>query len=148
VRVALADARVPREADVSIAFVSDDEMRALNARHRARDRVTDVLSFGAALPHGVRGAEAVAHLERAVDGSVEVGDIVIAPQQARRQARRRRWSFREEVAFLAAHGALHLVGYEDESLAGYREMRRLGLSAVRQAQKILRRARRHKRAEH
>jgi probable rRNA maturation factor len=143
VRVALADAGVPRDAELSIALVGDAEMRALNARHRGRDRVTDVLSFGAALPRGARGAEAVRRLERAVDGSLEVGDIVIGREQARRQARRRRWTLREELAFLASHGALHLVGYEDDSLPGYQEMRRLGLAAVRTAQQILRRRARH-----
>ncbi|HEX9436688.1 MAG TPA: rRNA maturation RNAse YbeY [Candidatus Limnocylindria bacterium] len=35
-----------------------------------------------------------------------------------------------EVAFLAAHGALHLLGFEDETVAGYREMVRLGREAV------------------
>src|SRR5919201_1615395 len=115
VRVALAHARLPREAEASIAIVTDAEMRGLNARHRGWDRVTDVLSFGATLPAGVRGTDAASHLERDVDGSVELGDIVIAAEQARRQARRRRWSVGEEIAFLAAHGALHLVGYEDDS---------------------------------
>ena len=144
VRVALAHARLPREAEASIAIVTDAEMRALNARHRGRDRVTDVLSFGATLPAGVRGADAASLLERDVDGSVELGDIVIAAEQARRQARRRRWSVGEEIAFLAAHGALHLVGYEDDSQAGYREMRRLGLAAVFAAEQILKKAEHHR----
>jgi probable rRNA maturation factor len=148
VREALAQLKIPRDAELAIALISDAEMRALNARHRGRDRVTDVLSFGAALPRGVRGADALSHLEHSLDGSVELGDIVIAIAQAKRQARRRRWSMREELAFLAAHGALHLVGYDDDSLSGYREMRRLGLSAVRTAQKVLRRRRQHKRPEH
>ena len=122
--------------------MSDAEIRALNARHRARDRVTDVLSFGAAVPSGARGAAVVEHLEPGPDGSVELGDIVIAPEQARRQAKRRRWSLADELAFLAAHGALHLVGYEDDTQAGYREMRRLGHEAVATARRILKKSRR------
>jgi ssRNA-specific RNase YbeY (16S rRNA maturation enzyme) len=38
----------------------------------------------------------------------------------------------DEVAFLAAHGVLHLLGFDDETPAGYREMVRLGHDATRQ----------------
>lgn len=131
--------RLPRDAQVSLAFVDEPTIRSLNARHRGKDRVTDVLSFGVALPVGVRGAGAAAHLERAPDGSLELGDIVVASEQARRQARRRGWTLAEEIAFLAAHGALHLVGYTDDTTAGYREMRRLGDDAVSAARHRVRR---------
>lgn len=126
---------------VTLAFVSDAEMRDLNARYRDTRRVTDVLSFGPALPSGVRGAAAVAFLdaERSPDGSLELGDVVIAPEMAGRQARRRGWSLAEEIAFLAAHGALHLLGYQDDTAAGYREMRRLGDDAVSLARERMRR---------
>ena len=130
---------LPRDVAIALAFVSDPAMRDLNARHRGIDRVTDVLSFGPALPPGVRGPEAAGYLSREPDGSVELGDIVIAGDQARRQARRRRWTVAEELAFLAAHGALHLVGYEDETAVGYREMRRLGDDAVARARMLVRR---------
>jgi probable rRNA maturation factor len=140
VRRALAPARLPAETEISVAFVDDAEMRALNARHRGKDRVTDVLSFGVALPSGVRGEGVRERLDRAPDGTLELGDVVIAPEQARRQARRRGWPLSREVAFLAAHGALHLVGYEDDTRSGYREMRRLGEDAVSVAQRTLRHA--------
>jgi len=116
-------------------------MRDLNSRHRGKDRVTDVLAFGVTLPGGTRGAATREFLERAPDGTLELGDIVIAPEQARRQARRRGWTLAKEIAFLAAHGALHLVGYEDDTVAGYREMRHLGEEAVARSQGILRRKR-------
>ncbi|MGH2377890.1 MAG: rRNA maturation RNase YbeY, partial [Candidatus Limnocylindria bacterium] len=67
---------------------------------------------------------------REPDGSLELGDIVISAAQAARQAKRRRHSREREIAFLAAHGALHLLGFEDDSLAGYREMVELGTAAV------------------
>jgi probable rRNA maturation factor len=141
VRTALEPARLPRQVTVTLAFVSDAEMRDLNARYRDTGRVTDVLSFGPALPPGVRGAAAVEflHAERSPDGSLELGDVVIAPEVARRQARRRGWSLAEEIAFLAAHGALHLLGYQDDTAAGYREMRRLGDDAVSRARQRMRR---------
>jgi len=110
-------------------------MRALNKRFRRIDKTTDVLSFGEAIPARDRGAGALAHINgrRAENGGrFDLGEILISPEQASRQARRRKRPVREEVAFLAAHGVLHLLGYEDETPAGYREMLRLGQDAARQ----------------
>ncbi len=132
IRAALRPLRLPLESEVALAFVDDAQMRELNRRHRRIDRTTDVLSFGQRLPRGIRGREARPHLEKDADGVLRVGDIVISPAQAARQARRRRRPLESEVAFLAAHGALHLVGYEDETPRGYREMVRLGHDASRQ----------------
>ncbi len=132
VRNALRPLRLPRASEVSLAFVDDAAMRALNRRHRGVNRTTDVLSFGQRLSAGIRGPEAAAHLAPDDDGVLRLGDVVISPAQAARQARRRRRPLVREVAFLAAHGALHLVGYEDETPAGYREMIHLGEHALRQ----------------
>jgi probable rRNA maturation factor len=126
---------LPRDAEVNVAFASDQEMRALNRRFRRIDKTTDVLSFGEAIPARDRGTGALAHLERrraANGGRLDLGEILISPKQAEKQARRRKRPVVEEVAFLAAHGVLHLLGYEDETPAGYREMVRLGHDATRQ----------------
>jgi probable rRNA maturation factor len=113
-----------------IAFVDDSAMRELNRRYRHRDRTTDVLSFGQSLRRGAKGASAAGSLRREADGTLELGDIVISGAQAARQAKRRRWPLATEVAFLAAHGALHLLGFEDDTRAGYQEMLRLGSGAL------------------
>ena len=135
IRRAVRPYGLPRDAEVHLAFVSDEEMRALNKRFRLIDKTTDVLSFGEAIPARDRGATAIAHINgrRAENGGrFDLGEILISPQQASRQARRRKRPVMEEVAFLAAHGVLHLLGYEDETPAGYREMVRLGHDATRQ----------------
>ncbi len=123
IRRAVRPYRLPRDA----------EMRVLNKRFRRVDRTTDVLSFGEAIPPRDRGAGALAHIDRRRAenaGRFDLGEILISPKQAARQARRRKRPVVEEVAFLAAHGALHLLGYEDETPAGYREMVRLGQDAA------------------
>lgn len=130
IRAALEPYGLPRDAEVAVAFVGDDEMHELNRRHRGLDRTTDVLSFGQRLPPGAKGGEAAAALAREADGSLQLGDILISLGQAARQARRGRRTLAREVAFLAAHGALHLLGFEDETGAGYREMVRLGRAAL------------------
>ena len=135
IRRAVRPFGLPRDAEVHVAFVSDEEMRALNKRFRRIDKTTDVLSFGEAIPARDRGAGAIAHINgrRPENGGRFVlGEILISPEQAGRQARRRKRPVMEEVAFLAAHGVLHLLGYEDETPAGYREMLRLGHDATSQ----------------
>jgi probable rRNA maturation factor len=120
---------LPSDARITVAFVDDDEMRRLNKRFRRKDRTTDVLSFGQAVGR-TKGERAVRKLARDPDGELDVGDIVISSAQAARQAKRRRHSIAREVAFLAAHGALHLLGFEDDTPLGYREMVRLGTAAT------------------
>lgn len=123
---------LPADARITVAFVTDPQIRELNRTFRTQDRTTDVLSFGQAVGRA-RGERAVKKLARDADGALEVGDIVISPAQAARQAKRRKHPLVREIAFLAAHGALHLLGFEDETPAGYREMVRLGTAATLEA---------------
>jgi probable rRNA maturation factor len=85
--------------DVSVAFVTDARVRALNREYRGTDASTDVLSFPA-------------------DSPPLLGDIVIAAGTARRQARRAGHSFGAEARVLALHGLLHLLGHDHESDGG------------------------------
>lgn len=133
VRAALRPYALPRDVDIALAFIDDVTMRDLNRTHRRKDRTTDVLSFGQQLPRRAKGAAAVAALKREPDGTLELGDIVISSAQATRQAKRRRHSREREIAFLATHGALHLLGFEDDTVSGYREMVALGTAAVARA---------------
>lgn len=86
-----------RHAVLSITFLSKRAMAAMNARHLGHRGATDVISFGFA-PPGER--------------SPVVGDIYIAPEVARENARRHGVTFREELARLVVHGTLHVLGYD------------------------------------
>jgi probable rRNA maturation factor len=135
IHLAVRSFGLPSDAEVQVLFVGDEAMRAVNKRFRGVDKTTDVLSFGEAIPSKDRGTPALAYIEarRAFNGGrFDLGEILISTEQASRQARRRRRPVMEEVAFLATHGVLHLLGYEDETPAGYREMLRLGHDATRQ----------------
>jgi probable rRNA maturation factor len=123
---------VPADARITVAFVDDVQMRALNKRYRKQDRTTDVLSFGQPVGRA-KGQRAVKKLARDPDGELDLGDVVISAGQAARQARRRKRPLVREIAFLAAHGALHLLGFEDKTPDGYREMVRLGGAATADA---------------
>ncbi|NUS46205.1 MAG: rRNA maturation RNase YbeY [Gemmatimonadaceae bacterium] len=133
VRVAVARARVVdvaqrvlkaervRDALVSIAFVSDREIAALNWRHLRHRGPTDVIAFGFA--PGVRGGPVI-------------GDVYVAPGVARRNAAEHGRGVREETLRLVVHGVLHVLGYDhpvDESRYGspmWRRQERLLRSAL------------------
>ncbi|HHT53594.1 MAG TPA: rRNA maturation RNase YbeY [Clostridiales bacterium] len=90
------------DAEVSVTFADDAQMRVLNKKYRAVDKATDVLSFP--LEDGPVTS----------DEPLVLGDIVISLERARRQAEEYGHSYEREVAFLCAHAMLHLLGYDHE----------------------------------
>jgi len=88
-------------AFVSVAFVTNPAIRAINKRHLKRDRATDVIAFSYRAAAG-----------RRPPSSVRVCDIYIAPQVARRNAQALGVSIREEIVRLVVHGSLHALGYD------------------------------------
>jgi probable rRNA maturation factor len=99
--------------DVGVALVDDAYIRVLNREYRGGDYATDVLAFPMDGADGGRGAD---RGRGGADGWV-LGDIVISIQRARDQARQFKQPLRREVALLAIHGLLHLLGYDDETEA-------------------------------
>ena len=108
VRLAVKNERLPYPCLTDVFLVSNETIRAANKERRGVDKVTDVLSFPAWDP----GGEAVPDPDT---GRVFLGDILIAYGQAMTQARRYKHSAGRELGYLAAHGALHLLGYDHET---------------------------------
>lgn len=86
---------------VSVHIADDALLRELNRNYRGIDRPTDVLSF-------LLGVEADAAL----------GDVVISRTRAAAQAEQFGHSERRELCYLAVHGTLHLLGYDDTDAEG------------------------------
>jgi probable rRNA maturation factor len=85
------------DALLSIAFVSNRRIAALNRAHLGHAGPTDVISFGFA---PVKAGGAV------------VGDVYIAPGVARRNAADHGRAIREELMRLVVHGVLHVLGHD------------------------------------
>ncbi|RXK19392.1 rRNA maturation RNase YbeY [Macrococcus sp. DPC7161] len=95
---------IEEEAEVSVSFVTEEEIQSINKTYRNKDQVTDVISFA---------------LEEGEDEDFEMpesirvlGDIIICIERAKEQAERYGHSFERELGFLALHGFLHLLGYD------------------------------------
>lgn len=104
-------------AEVSLTLVNDDVIRELNRTYRGVDAPTDVLSF--AMEETSPGEPVYEDLS----GGRMLGDIIISLPTARRQAEAYGCSLEKEIAFLAVHGFLHLLGYDHNSDDKEKKMR-------------------------
>lgn len=89
-------------SEVSISFMTADEIKALNRDYRGKDSATDVLSFPV-------------NDKFATGPDRPLGDIVICMDVAKRQAEEYSHSLDRELAFLVVHGMLHLLGFDHET---------------------------------
>lgn len=101
-------------AEVCVHLGHDGLLRRLNRRHRGIDAATDVLSFCLLEPAPVPGAGPPA----SAGPRPFLGDVVISRPRAERQAARYGHGPTRELCYLAVHGTLHLLGYDDADPAG------------------------------
>jgi probable rRNA maturation factor len=119
------------DAEVSIAFVSDAEIAKWNWNYRNKKGPTDVLSFPAlskrrAEPHTKRNSRVDrSNGKSGVQSGGFLGDIAIAPETARRYAKKNGRTVDNEIRILMLHGILHLMGYDHESRSDYGQMNRI-----------------------
>lgn len=96
-------------------------MKALNKQYRGKDKTTDVLSFD---------------MESGGEHRL-LGDIVINPSQALRQAEEYEVTIEAELRRLLVHGFLHLIGYDhEESKEEARRMKRKEDSLIQKLKKM------------
>jgi len=109
IKTALDYEKFPRDAEVSVSFVTNDEIHGLNRDYRGVDRPTDVLSFPM-----LDGDADEGDIDIDSD-SVVLGDIIISAEKAVEQAASYGHSVERELSFLAVHSTLHLLGYDHET---------------------------------
>jgi probable rRNA maturation factor len=113
-----------RPAEISIRLTGDDEVRALNAEWRGKDKPTNVLSFPLAESRELRK-------ETIVGKELLLGDIILARGVCEAEAAEKSITVEEHATHLLIHGTLHLLGYDhlDDAAAAdmeAREVRALG----------------------
>ncbi len=92
--------------EVGLRLTDDAGIQQLNTDYRQQEKPTDVLSF-ASLETDLPGADAL-HAEQ----PLYLGDIIISVETAARQAPQSHHSLTQEMAWLTAHGLLHLLGWD------------------------------------
>lgn len=99
--------------EVSLRLTTDTEIQTLNSQYREQDKPTDVLAF-ASLEANLPQSE-----EMLISMPLYLGDIIVSVDTAQRQAQQQEHSLSTELAWLTAHGLLHLLGWDhpdEESL--------------------------------
>lgn len=104
----------PDQVEISVTFVSTEEIHELNKVYRGRDSVTDVLSF----PQ----YDSLEDMKE-VKGVLCLGDVVICPEQALLQADEFGHSGERELVYLFVHSVFHLLGYDHLEEEDKNEMR-------------------------
>jgi len=97
---------------LSLAWVTDREIRKVNALYRGKNEATDVLSFS--------------FIERnrpATDGCI--GELLISTETLKRQAKAQKHRIQIEADVLLVHGVLHILGHDHERPAQLAAMLKL-----------------------
>ncbi|WP_214769020.1 rRNA maturation RNase YbeY [Exiguobacterium sp. s39] len=98
---------VDSNSELSVTFVSNDEIQEINREWRGKDQTTDVISF--AMEELGEDEIDFGLLE---DEPIVLGDLIISVERCREQAAEYGNHFERELGFLAVHGFLHLLGYD------------------------------------
>jgi probable rRNA maturation factor len=104
------------DAELAVMLTDDAGIRTLNSNWRGIDEPTNVLSFPALQPEGVR---------KPGDAPRMLGDIAIAYETTKHEADAEGKPFPHHLSHLAIHGFLHLIGYDHENDADAEEMESL-----------------------
>jgi probable rRNA maturation factor len=107
--------RIPKKDiyELSLRLTDDREIKNLNRKFRSQNQPTDVLAFAALEVQGpsIESSE-----------SLYLGDVVISVETAQVQAQQQGHSLGRELAWLASHGFLHLLGWDHPDEESLREM--------------------------
>ncbi|OUL20352.1 rRNA maturation RNase YbeY [Nostoc sp. RF31YmG] len=92
--------------EIGLRLTDDAEIQTLNSQYRHQDKPTDVLAFAALEVDCPQSEEMFASMP------LYLGDIVVSVDTAQRQAQQQGHSLQTELAWLVAHGLLHLLGWD------------------------------------
>lgn len=96
-----------RAYELTLRLTDDSEIQQLNAQYRNKNQPTDVLAFAAL---ELNSPQVPAQIQLSMP--LYLGDIVISVDTAHRQAQQQGHSLQTELAWLATHGLLHLLGWD------------------------------------
>jgi len=119
----ILDLQTPKEKkEIGVILVGIGRIKNLNKRFRGINKVTEVLAFS------------LKELEKPTKKELQfiqpkkenlLGEVILCPFYIKKQARRFKKSFKEELAIMFIHGTLHLFGYEHKDTKTTKEMQKI-----------------------
>jgi probable rRNA maturation factor len=107
---AISKMKLHSDCELAISLVDEDEMSSLNIQWMGESGPTDVLSFP------------MDEIRLGDPNPGLLGDIVLSPAYAQREAAKRNHSLQSELELLIAHGFLHLLGFDHREALEESEM--------------------------
>jgi len=95
-----------KQGDISIVFVGEKRIQALNKKYRKEDKVTDVLCFS----HN----SIFSKFFDLPKECFELGEIIVCLTKVKKNAEEFKSDFEKELKWVIIHGILHILGYEHE----------------------------------
>ncbi len=116
-RSVLAHEGVEGDAELALMFVDEATMTELNGTFMGGDGPTDVLAFPidddeAAVGRSPDGSTTGPDRDPSGDVPLLLGDVVICPAVAARNAPSHAGTYEDEIALLVVHGILHVLGMD------------------------------------
>ncbi len=105
-----------KTGEFSLILVNEESIKELNRKYRARDEVTDVLSF--CYQEGGKFVFPPKSL-------LKLGEIILCPPFIKKQAQKENLDFEEQLARVFVHGILHLLGYNHNTAKDLKKMEEL-----------------------
>lgn len=141
----LQAAQIQESVMLTLLITDDESIRDLNKQYREQEKPTDVLSFPLLSTPLVQApaellwqpredsthqedtseASQVPNFVDPPDQALNLGDIIVSWPTIQKQASEANHTPIYELLYLVAHGILHLVGYDDQTEAGYQQMVKL-----------------------
>lgn len=124
--LALIGFAIGKGLEIEFAFVGEGEMKKINKKWRGKNKPTDVLSFSDIMvPQGKlakdfnlqkskKGVKITKKESKNTAKKDNLPQIIICPSYAKKQAKKLKYSQKQELAMLIAHGILHVLGYDHE----------------------------------
>jgi probable rRNA maturation factor len=104
-----------RHVELSVRLAGDEEVQALNAHWRGKNKPTNVLSFPMAEPYELEESDE--------DGpAIMLGDLILARGVCEREAADKGIPVEQHATHLLVHGTLHLLGYDHQADADAADM--------------------------
>lgn len=107
---------------IEVVLMGEGRMRNINKRYAGKNQVTDVLSF--AFSEIKKPTKKDLVFIEPPDTQKILGEILLCPSRIRKNAKKFKKEFEEELAFVFVHGLLHLLGYDHKDTKSTNKMQK------------------------